>query len=658
MEYNNTSREDLDKSFLRKLDGLSCGTDYKDKYSEVTGDFDEYGELANPDIKQLLDLRPDIRDTRENNGNSSGNNKNQKYHSKKDEKLKPQHPVFKYSSRLRGLLHEAILLGSEPFFLTYSNGHLGLVKDIEEANRILRPPCIEEYPYEPIEFDSLKEIKEYEGMALTETLDSLYQKVKTVVILYIDQDMEIIILISSDIIWTYFQDLFPTTHYYDVTGKENGIGKSTIGHVFEGIAYRGVRMTDPSAANLYRTLGKIEPGQCIIIADEADRIHQDKDMLSILKEGYAIGGKVPKINTNTLKQEFFYCYCFKIRIAEESLRGNVTKGVIDRSFLIKATKGRPDHDIKEVLHPANRNERLEKLHNDLRSLKKLLLVYRLIHFTDSIPDIQTGLDARDKELAKPLMQLFNGTKAYAEVRSTLQTFLSRKNKRKKNTAIEPVIYGIVLDLVSRLGKTIPTRQVWQAIKDSVPGSYDEKKPNEYQTQDYDTIYRSTISKTISDNFGAEREHRRDGNVFVFDLEKLAKAGKVYDIEINIQTNLDIEGCESCEGREGQNSLLGQITIRKIIESDKTAYDISNENGINKKTSEKVNDKKESIGTICLSHPSQASQIQNPNAELVLSNPRIYRIGHTDRFGCQDCKVKGDKYAMEDHNCSGSLKEGH
>jgi hypothetical protein len=458
---------------------------------------------------------------------------NSKSKDKKGEKQKPQHPVFKYSRRFRGLLHEAILLGDEPFFLTYSNGHLELVKNIEEANRILRPPCIEEYPYEPIEFDSLKEIKEYEDIVLNETLDNLYKKVKAVVMLYIDQDMEVIILISSDIIWTYFQDLFPTTHYYDVTGKENGIGKSTIGHVFEGIAYRGVRMTDPSSANLYRILGKIEAGQCIVIADEADRIHQDKDMLSILKEGYAIGGKVPKINTNTMQQEFFYCYCFKIRIAEESLRGNVTKGVIDRSFLIKATKGGPAHDIKEVLHPANRNERLEKLHNDLRSLRKLLLVYRLIHFTDSIPDIKTGLDARDKELAKPLLQLFNGTRAHDEVKPTLQIFLDRKNKRKKNTAIEPVIYGIILDLVSRLGKTISTSQVWHAIKDSIPGTYDEKKPNEYQTQDYDTIYRNAISKTICDNFGAEREHRRDGNVFVFDESKLARAGKVYDIEASV-----------------------------------------------------------------------------------------------------------------------------
>ena len=89
--------------------------------------------------------------------------------------------------------------------------------------------------------------------------------------------------------------------------------------------------------------------ECVIVADEADRIHNDKDALSIMKEGYQIRARVPKTNPNTFKQEWFYCYCFKIRIAEEPLHGNVTKGVIDKYFQIKAIRGSPTHDIKEVL---------------------------------------------------------------------------------------------------------------------------------------------------------------------------------------------------------------------------------------------------------------------------------------------------------------------
>lgn len=178
---------------------------------------------------------------------------------------------------------------------------------------------MEEYPYEPIEFESEEEIRQYLKRARNETTESLFQRIFRTISLYIDQDEDIRIIVSADILWTYFQDLFPTTHYYDISGTGNGIGKSTIGYMFEGIGFRVVRMTDPSAANIFRVLGKHEPGQCVIVLDEADKIHNDREIVSILKEGYAINGRVPKVNRMTEKQEFFYCYCFKIRILKNQL---------------------------------------------------------------------------------------------------------------------------------------------------------------------------------------------------------------------------------------------------------------------------------------------------------------------------------------------------
>ena len=191
----------------------------------------------------LEGLQGGAKDSSSSNGNGKG---------KKQKEEKTQIPVFKYTARFKEPLHEAILLGNEPFFLKWNPQEqtIECVHHIEEKKRILRPPDEGEYPYEPIEFESKAEIKEYTELAKHETIDSLYQKVKTTVILYIDQDEDIIILISSDTIWTWFQDLFPTTHYYDVNGKANGIGKSTIGFMFEGLGYRVVRMTDPSADQL------------------------------------------------------------------------------------------------------------------------------------------------------------------------------------------------------------------------------------------------------------------------------------------------------------------------------------------------------------------------------------------------------------------------
>jgi hypothetical protein len=288
-------------------------------------------------------------------------------------------------------------------------------------------------------------------------------------------------------------------------------------------------------------------------------------MLSILKEGYTILGRVSKINKNTEKQEFFFSYCFKIRIAEEPMRPSFAKGVIDRSFVIKAIKGIPTYDIKEVLHPASRrNERLEKLHNNLRNLRKLLLIYRLVHFEDPIADMDTEFNGRDKELCKPMLQLFYDTRSYSKVATALKKFLIKKNKRKKNVSIEPVIYGIILDMIPRYGTTISVKDIWDEIKSNIGGVYDEKKPNEYQTFDYDTIYRSTITKII-EGFGADREHRMHGNVMIFDKEKLMKAGRIYELGEGNEGN---EGNNDTSQPENTTFHEGKVIQNCIAEHDK------------------------------------------------------------------------------------------
>ena len=97
--------------------------------------------------------------------------------------------------------------------------------------------------------------------------------------------------------------------------------RASIGYTFEYTGYRPVKGTAISAANYYRVLGSVEPGQCTIIEDEADHIDQDPDKMRILKSGYEYNAKIPKINMNSREQkQTWYCaYCFKMRIAEKYL---------------------------------------------------------------------------------------------------------------------------------------------------------------------------------------------------------------------------------------------------------------------------------------------------------------------------------------------------
>jgi hypothetical protein len=237
---------------------------------------------------------------------------------------KRRYPVYKYSMKGKGDLHEAVILADRPVFLKYENDEIIAVEKIEEAARILIPPNREEYPYDPYEFSNMEEVNEIVKEAKAASIDSLYLPAKQYVREYNEQDEYKVILIALDIIFSHLQDKFSTTHYISVVG-DNHSGKSIIGITFEAVAYRPVYMTDPSAANIFRCLGTIDPGQCTIILDEADKIDKSTEMMAILKTGYQLNGNVPKINMNTLRQEFFFTYGLKIIISEKSMNLTVAK---------------------------------------------------------------------------------------------------------------------------------------------------------------------------------------------------------------------------------------------------------------------------------------------------------------------------------------------
>ena len=404
-----------------------------------------------------------------------------------------------------------MIVAGLPAFVKYDvdDNKVKAVEQLEESSRIIKPPNIEEYPYEPYEFANIKEVEKYVDRAKGETVDSLYLKVKSISQKYNDQDEHKIVLLAADSIWSYFQDKFSTTHYAAVIG-DSGSGKNTYGDTFGAIGYRAINMTDPTAANIFRVLGTIEPGQCTIIADEAEKIDQSSEIMSTLKTGYHIKSKVPRVNMNNNKQEFFWTFCFKMMIAERSPDISKAKGVMDRTFKIKTYKGRPQSDIKEVLKPSG-NPRLQSLLNELTDLRKLMLVYRLIHFKDAVVDIDIGLEGRNKELCKPLLQLFYNTNSQNEVKSSLQQFVDSKNQTKGHT-IEAVLYPIVVNLISKIGNKVYASQLWYEITHNLDGKYDDRKPNEYHTVDYNILYRNTITNIICDKFGASREPKKDGTV--------------------------------------------------------------------------------------------------------------------------------------------------
>ena len=53
--------------------------------------------------------------------------------------------------------------------------------------------------------------------------------------------------------------------------------------------------------------------------------------------------------------------------------------------------------------------------------------------------------------------------------------------------------------------------------------------------------------------------------------------------------------------------------------------------------------------------SRQEKINQSEPESIISKS-IYRLGHSDMWGCEKCKSKGDKWFMRTHICKGASKK--
>jgi hypothetical protein len=584
--------------------------------------------------------------------------------------------VNKYSQNRKGDLHESILIDNDPLFLNIDiiNGNNNADDDIKlspsivENSRILCPPSLEEYLHNPYEFSSIEEIKSFMERAKTETIFTLFKKAKSIVSQYVDQDEHIINLNTIDILFSYFQDRFNTTHYTGIFG-DNGSGKSSIGDVVEALSYRAVNTTDPTPANIFRSLGSIEAGQITLILDEAEKIDQSPEMMSILKTGYDFRKQVSRINQNSGKPEKFYTYCSKYIIGERPPSQTIAKGVLDRTFSLVVYFGKPAYDIKEILNPTETGgEEFEKLYKEIIEFRKLLFIYRLMHFKDAIPNIDIGISGRNKELVKPYLQLFSNlkteeeTKVYKEIEKTFQTLLKIKNN-KKDFTIEAVLIPLIIDLIEKSKtKTISFSDFWTELKDKINGYFDEKKPNEYHTEDYGTIYRNSISNVLQ-KLGVDSKRHNIFTELIFNRRKIMKNASQYNI--SIQTKLeaeDSECCERCEHpiEEGTNtSQMLKEDIRNNAPISINKQEKNNENNhYNNGNSELENISNDENQLEPSDEHTQRSRGHSSTSNNFIeaeNKKNIYRIGNSDTWSCKECKIKGDKWFMKQHQCKGVMK---
>ena len=198
--------------------------------------------------------------------------------------------IHKYSKGIP--LTEAVIVAGKPFFIQMKGGLDFVVLDKLSIDQIdLKPKDKHSYLSDHYDFESEEEIKHYlEFASKLSNFDQIFRIVKTIIMKYVVAEDHYLTLLAVDIIYSYFQDKFGTTHYVICIG-DNSSGKNSILMTFASLGYRVLLATSVSVANVYTFLGSLDECQGTIAEDEINNLDNNPDKLNICKSGYCRGGK-------------------------------------------------------------------------------------------------------------------------------------------------------------------------------------------------------------------------------------------------------------------------------------------------------------------------------------------------------------------------------
>jgi hypothetical protein len=357
-------------------------------------------------------------------------------------------PIRKFTGNGTMPLHESLIIGNTPKFVTLYPQTKPVFLDCVEFGNDVFVPKDTMYTQTPLPhiFKSEDEFKEYLEYAKKLDLDALFSLVETECRKFVDVEGYYYTLLTGDIIWSYFQDIFPYTHYIIIVG-DNDAGKNSALLLYKYLGYRVFYVTSASAPNYFTALGDKEEGQVTTAEDEADDIARDKDKRNVIKTGYCSGGSIPKVETEGgRKQSNWLTYCHKWFAMEELPNDKNMKGILDRSLVLKFVTGNPQYNIKEVIR-TGKDPEFEPLYEKLIEIRKILFCYRLIHREDQFLNVKLNVKNRTAELTKPLIRLFNKAPLTKQrILDDLSLFINERNETKKNT-FEAKLYNVIIGLI-------------------------------------------------------------------------------------------------------------------------------------------------------------------------------------------------------------------
>jgi len=455
-------------------------------------------------------------------------------------------------------LVESVLVKGVPKFLISDGSNIKIQSSIELEDRTLKPFAPNSYMNKPYSFDSDEQVQEYVAKARSERFDTLYRRVKPIWKRYIDADDFHITMCAADTIFTYFQDRIGLTHYLFFVGPP-GSGKSNNLTLFQYLAYRNMTSTGLSYANIYQFLGSGEEGTGTICEDEADNIDEDPEKMKIYKNGYTTGRPTAKTDISYGRNQLkFNNYCWKALSAEKLPDVVKGQGFNQRIIEILCTYGIPQYDISEVVNPAGEQE-FQGLLNELLEVRNLLLIYRLLHYSEPLPNIKLNLVNREKQLFKPVIRVFQKTETLKELLPVISKYVRERREKNANT-FHAFLYKLIKGLIEKNNSyELASSEIWLQVILDLEGQPIQNKPLSIDTADFGTLSQKYVIQILKEVFGATKpSHHGSSSKLVFDPSKLAKLGKIYDIKLEVEVKESGD-----DGEDGDGS--GKVGLDKHMQ---------------------------------------------------------------------------------------------
>jgi len=448
------------------------------------------------------------------------------------------------------------VVGGTPAFLVREKGAIFTTDRIEFEDKIVKALPSTAYLNKPYSF-AIGEVEKVIEAAKTETLDTLYRKVKSIWKRYVDADDFHISICAADTIFTYYQDRLGLVHYLFFVGGPSS-GKSNRLEVFRFLAYRNWTSSDITPTNIYQLLGSREEGMATLCEDEADNLDLNFDKMRIYKLGYTTGRYVSRIDNDGGRVQLkFFTFCWKAFAAERLPDSVMARGFLQRIIDLQCTYGFPQYDILEVENPANTTKFAELL-QELEETRNLLLMHRMIHFNEKIPDIPLNIINRESQLFKPILRVFQKTETMKELFPVISEYINQKRAANANS-LHAYVYDRVVDLIKNEGQyEIESKAIWEHVidPDKCPGDFIPHKPLSYLSVDHGEISRKQITEICKDVLGAKSPRRHGSSRgLMFDPKKLKQLENFYNL--SLQVKVKENGTDGMDG-----TLSGSVGLDK------------------------------------------------------------------------------------------------